>query len=156
MWFPLIRNRVLHIFEAREPLSSVRREHKHSSLTAAALSCCRHSCDPWLGGCPGGGSGHASGSSPQVRALPSARGSHQQCKLASEMKPSFSCSLDVSSSAVQLDLVRCFVTVVLQVEQCKILVSYYMEKAITAYCLSLSKKLTLNNVFRVAKSNSQK
>lgn len=59
------------------------------------------------------------------------------------MKPSFSCSLDVSSSAVQLDLVRCFVTVVLQVEQCKILVSYYMEKAITAYSLSLSKKLTL-------------
>lgn len=53
------------------------------------------------------------------------------------MKPSYSCSLDVSSSAVQLDLVRCFVTVVLQVEQCKILVSYYMEKAITAYSLSL-------------------
>jgi len=49
---------------------SSERRASHSPLTAAAFSCCRHSRDPWFGGGPGGRSGHASGSSPQVRALP--------------------------------------------------------------------------------------
>lgn len=51
-----------------------------------------------------------------------------------KLNPSYSCSLDVSSSAVQQDLVWCSVTVD---EQCKILISSYTEKAITAYSLSI-------------------
>lgn len=35
----------------------------------AVFSYCRYSCDPWLRGSPGGRSGYASGSSPQVRVL---------------------------------------------------------------------------------------
>lgn len=54
-----------------------------------------------------------------------------------------SCSLDVSSSAIQQDLVLCIVAAGLQAEECKFLVSYYAERAITAYSLSLSQKPAL-------------
>lgn len=50
-----------------------------------------------------------------------------------------SCSLDISSSAIQQDSMLCIVAVGLQAEQCKLLVSYYTEKAVTAYSLYIYK-----------------
>lgn len=66
--------------------------------------------------------------------------------MASEIKLHLiSSSLDVSGSAILQDLMLCIVAVGLQAEHCKLLVSYYAEKAITAYSLSVYK-----NYIRVA------
>lgn len=54
-------------------------------------------------------------------------------------------SLDASGGAIQQDPMLCIVSVGLQAEQCKLLVSYYTEKAITVYFLSIYK-----NYIRVA------
>lgn len=121
-------------------MSSERRA-QHFPLTAAAFSCCRHSCDPRLGGSPGGRSGHASGSSPQVKALPGAlEALICSAKWLVEIKLHFiSCAMDVGGTAIQQQSMPCVVTVGLQAEQGK-LGSYYTEIEITACSLYIYKK----------------
>lgn len=131
------------------------RRAQHSPLTAAAFSCCRHSCDPWLGGSPGGRSGHASGSSPQVRALPGAlEALISSAKWLVKLNPSYSCSLDVSSSSAGFGMVFCDSSAA----SWTLKNSCFLLHRESNYCIfSLSIKNPYTRItFDVAKSNSQK